>query len=110
MYCVPQFVKLLAPRSFKTIIRPVLFILAKDPVPCVRLQLLLIIVNEKRACAVEHSGAEKRVRHLYGTKRIAALLRDDPDAEIRRVLSSDPSLVAAAQAASEVQATSETVS
>lgn len=40
--------KLLAPRSFKTIVRPVLFILAKDPVPCARQELLVVIANEKR--------------------------------------------------------------
>ncbi|KAK8790803.1 hypothetical protein WA588_002550, partial [Blastocystis sp. NMH] len=88
VYCFPQFVKLLAPRSFKTIVRPVLFILANDPVPCVRQELLVVIANEK----------QKHVRHLYGTKRIVALLRDDPDEEIQRILKSDPSLVAIAKA------------
>ena len=98
MYCFPQFVKLLAPRSFKTIVRPVLFILAKDPVPCVRQELLVVIANEKRLHETTDLRPEKHVRHLYGTKRIVVLLRDDPDEEIQRILKSDPSLVAIAKA------------
>ena len=42
--------------------------------------------------------------HLYGTKRIVALLRDDPDEEIQRILNSDPSLVAIAKATTEEKA------
>lgn len=44
--CCPAFTKLLAKRSFKTLIRPVILRLANDPVPNVRECILRMIVNE----------------------------------------------------------------
>ena len=44
--CVPQFVPLLSKNSFQSLVRPVLLILAKDRVPCVRQAVLELVVNE----------------------------------------------------------------